>query len=147
MRKKNNILGVISKNWKAFGLIFAFVVLWKFLFKKKDFKHNIIYSNDKDVNSAIFVLDASFNRLGTDEASVFDVFNRLSASQIKSLHDSFGVRYYNSITGTYVIAQFLAGLGTSRPLNLSGIILKEFNSDEIDKLKQIYRNKGLSFPL
>jgi hypothetical protein len=84
-------------------------------------------------------LEQSMFDIGTDEDAIFSVFNQLrNNADFLALKQAFGVRQY---TGG-----FLPGF-MSDDLSLEGWIAQEFDSDEINQLNNILRNKGINYQI
>ncbi len=151
-RKESNIKKVFSfllANWQ-FILLLPLVFSVLRFFKSSKEPSKVVYSKNERVNNAIFIIDSCINKFGTfdsDLEPIFEVLNDLNADEIRQLHKDFGVRYYNSLTFMYSSIQFLEGYAFARPLNFSAIIYKEFDNNQINRLKAIYKSKGVHFPL
>ncbi len=102
-------------------------------------------SFDPLVKDSIHKLDSAFNQYGTDEDLVFSVFKSLDKRRLNLLFKDFGYRYYNDITGKYILFQFLKDNSVSRKLNLKSIIYREMSQSDIDVLKGILSSKGYLF--
>lgn len=127
------------------GLVFALY----FYFKGK-WSNGGAKSSDSVINNAIDTIDSSIDKwyyFNVDHIPIFDVLKVLSKGQIIRLHKDFGVRYHNSVNGRYTIIQLFEGFGAGRKYSLTGILQKEFDSNQLSLLKDIYKSKGLSFPL
>lgn len=106
-------------------------------------------SDNKVVDSAIHILDQSFNSLGTfdsDLIPIFKVLEDLTKSELIRLHKDFGYRYYNPLTRRYSAIQILEGYALARQLDLNAIYNSELDSSQLLKLSTIYKSKGLDFP-
>lgn len=106
-------------------------------------------SDNKVVDSAIHILDQSFNSLGTFDSDlnpIFKVLENLTKIELVRLHKDFGYRYYNPLTRRYTALQILQGYGLARPLDLNAIYKSELDSSQLLKLSAIYKSKGLAFP-
>ncbi len=102
-------------------------------------------SVDTNVNEAINILDACFNKVwyfDDDLEPIFEVLKGLNTAQILLLHKDFGTRSYNKLWGKYVDIPYL-----NHQLNLSGIMYAEFDKEQIQRVKDIYSSKMLTFPL
>ncbi|MDB0599881.1 hypothetical protein PL373_01675 [Tenacibaculum maritimum] len=121
-------------------------LLFKWFFKSDDRK-----SEDSSVDSVINIIDASIDKIGTfnrDHEPIFEALLNLSKKQIIRLHKDFGYRYYNALLRAYITAPFLGGkYSFSRPYDLHGIFLKEFDDSQISRIKNIYISKGVAYPV
>ena len=127
------------------ALLLGFYFLSR-IFKKKDEQKR---SDDPVIDSAIIKIDSAFNALGTFDSDVLPVLNilkSLTGSQIVKLHEDFGIRYYNSLTGKYKLLDTGSYGGLTQKHNLSSLYVKEFSSAQIEILKKIYFDKGLAYP-
>ncbi len=149
-KRKSNISNIISFAFENAKLIIVLVVGGAFwFFRKKDEKKQSFSDNER-VSNAIGIIDACVNHLGTFDfhlEPIFGVLEKLTAIEIKKLHKDFGLRYYHSLLGIYSLVSFLEGYSIARPLNLSGIFYKEFDDEQIERLKKIYKSKGVDFLL
>ncbi len=121
-------------------------LLW-LVFKRKT---SVNVSDSPAVNNAINILDNAFRKIGTFDyflEPVFDVLEELTPQELVKLHKDFGIRYYNIITGSYSLISLLEGFAVARPCNLSQIMYKEFDDEQLARVKSIYSSKMLVFPL
>ena len=126
------------------------VILALYFYFKGKWSNGGFKSSDSIINNAIDTIDSSIDKwyyFNVDHVPIFDVLKVLSKSQIVRLHKDFGIRYHMTSTGTYSFVQIVDGYGSARPYSLTGILQKEFDSNQLSLLKDIYKSKGLSFPL
>lgn len=111
-------------------------------------------SSDDDlsvIDKSILLLDSSFDRFGTDYDTIKSVISGLSKTELIALHSSFGSRLYHKAmcryaTGLLYPNFFVKGTFTVE-LDLNGLYDTELDSFQITELKQLYENKGLSYPM
>lgn len=120
-------------------LILGLTFLYTFKRKEKATSTNV------NVNKAIASIDYSINMLGTDEDLIFDTFKGLNLLEIKLLFKDFGTRFYNELTGEYILFSILSGWGASKELDLKGLLLAELNDSEIEDLTEILLEKNYVF--
>lgn len=143
MKILKSITSFISNN----PFIWVFVLVFYVLTKLKG--KNVYTSLNKSVNAAIGIIDNSIDSLGTfdsDLKPILVVFRSLSATEIKTLYNDFGVRYYNPITRKYSLIQFLEGYAVAREKNLQGLLDYELDESQKNELASIHLEKGLSYP-
>ncbi len=132
------------------GSVLFLIFALYFYFKGRRSKTDQPLSNDNEVSEAISFLDSRFDRWGTfnsDHVGIFPLLQKLSKTQIIKLHNDFGFRFYNSVFGKYKLVDTWGWRGFTTKVNLTSLFDKEFGDSQILKLKEIYRSKGLSFPL
>lgn len=135
---KNTLLPIVI-------FISALVAIIKFFKTNKNDK-----SSDSTISSIINVLDTAFDTFGTFDSDlniVITTLKKLDATQLKRLHKDFGYRLYNGVTGQYKIIEFFNYEGLTNKLDLNGIMSKEFDTKQLDDIRNHYKLQGLSFPL
>ncbi len=102
-------------------------------------------STDIDVDSSIQLINASFDRFGTDFSLFLRAFKSLSKIQIDKLFVDFGTRYYNKLTGMYSKFQILEGVFISKKMKLKEIIIEELTDEEFGIFISMLKSKGVTF--
>ncbi len=138
----------------AFLLVVVLILYLKFFKSKGNTTTGGISSgsvDDIDYSSGNFVLDIgtlkskvkaildSMNRLGTDEKTIFQIFNELNRDEINFIFKEFGIVKYDVLGGT-------ASTFIGRKLNLQGWLKNELSNNgsySYDNLKVILENKGV----
>ncbi len=145
MKKRKNLIsrvvGFVKEHFEMIVLLIFCFVMYSLFGKKKQ----KIFSNDSKVSNAISVLNSCFNKVGTFDTHlepIFQVLEGLTAQQIKLLHKDFGLVPYNSLWNKYIEIPYM-----HYNLSLSGVYYKEFDNEQINRVKEIYKSKGLDFPL
>ncbi|SNR15804.1 hypothetical protein [Tenacibaculum jejuense] len=141
----------MSKTIQIFiGAVLALIFGLYFYFKGRSSKSTEPKSNDNSVAEAISVIDQSIDKFlfrNKDHEPIFDVVSRLNSSQILKLHKDFGLRYHDSTFGIFSWVPVLDDAIGAETYNLSAILLREFDENQKQRIKAIYKSKGLVFPL
>ncbi len=127
--------------WLKWGVI-SLVTLYLFnrFFPSKKPK----FTGNHRVDSAISVIDVSLGAFGTfnsDHEQIFEILENLTGSEIKKLHSSYGTRFLHPL-GYFQQLGFFGSWGISKEYNLLGLFHKEFDDNQIERLKYIYLSKG-----
>lgn len=84
----------------------------------------------------------AMDRYGTDEDVVIEGLSDLNIEDIKYIQQKFGVKSYNGF-GLSDWADKIIGLNT--PLNMNDWIKRELGGSDLEQVKQIYSDAGLTF--
>lgn len=140
-----NFLKIFNSSAFQVGLI---LIIAKYFFDNF-FNHSRVVkkSSNSTVNSVINLIDNSLDKWGTfnkDHYPIFKALISLSSSEIRLLHKDFGTRAYNPIHRQY---GFSNGFFLSKHKDLNSLFDSEFDPLQLKKIKSIYSEKGLAFPM
>lgn len=80
-------------------------------------------------------LFTAMDRVGTDEQTIFEVFEELNTDEINYLFDQFGTVKYGLGARSAIFGQ---------PRNLGGWLKKELTKKEYEKLRNLLKGKGVN---
>lgn len=131
----------------TFYLILPFYFIWYFFIRLKD---KNVRSTSTRIQRVIDLIDegiGSFGTFNSDHEEFILAIGTLSKYELIKLHKDFGKVYYNNITGTFSLFPLFDGYTYEREYDLNSLFLKELDSNQLKRMKSMYKIKSLDFPL
>ena len=113
------------------------------LYKKRE---NDSYSDNKNVDRVIKIIDDSLDRFGTLNSHhdiIFDNILDLSREDLLKLHKDFGFRHYVRGLGYYEVYENIPSPILPVKLDLAGLFRNEFDKVQMSRLKTMYEMKAI----
>jgi hypothetical protein len=127
-----NVVKFIRKWWWVLLLPLLFLIKpWDF------FKSRVSRTEWESIANALY---EAMTIYGTDEDTLFNSLSDLSASELISVYDAFGARYYSNHLGIGVPNTDLLGSA----LDLFGWFNNELSRNEKTQMRNIWAKSGLT---